>query len=284
MGEKITTREAAALANVSNRTIFKWLNQQKLTRYHGDNRTLIDKSELEAYVDYNESRVPPPSNLWSVIMRKMEMLEKRVEVLMILQDLQPPEDLTDERISLAYDQAQILLSKTKLPPHECEEAYRILFAITETALESLILTRGLPQPWLPFYELSKLLMRSLREGGKFKTDFAVQDLYLRTEKLRERIRDMALIFIEADPDSASREVFQQAVGVQSSIETELLRGLKSRYGRSGKAKKAKIKRDHEEAKEIARFLEGKDSSIRTSWGAVEALRALADKIEKDSKM
>ena len=40
----------------------------------------------------------------------------------------------------------------------------------------------------------------------------------------------------------------------------------------------------QQREEIMRFLEGKDSSIRTPWGAVEALRSLADKVERSSKM
>lgn len=58
VGELVNTKEAAELLRVSHWTISAWLSQGKLRRVKAGGRTLIAKSDLEAFLrrtDQNES-------------------------------------------------------------------------------------------------------------------------------------------------------------------------------------------------------------------------------------
>ena len=50
IGELVTTKEAAELLRVSHFTISAWLSQGKLRRVKAGGRTLIAKSDLEAFL------------------------------------------------------------------------------------------------------------------------------------------------------------------------------------------------------------------------------------------
>jgi excisionase family DNA binding protein len=50
VGDLLTTKEAAELLRVSHWTISAWLSQGKLKRTKAGGRTLIAKSELEAFL------------------------------------------------------------------------------------------------------------------------------------------------------------------------------------------------------------------------------------------
>ncbi len=49
-GDLLTTKEAAELLRVSHWTVSAWLSQGKLKRVKAGGRTLIAKSELEAFL------------------------------------------------------------------------------------------------------------------------------------------------------------------------------------------------------------------------------------------
>jgi excisionase family DNA binding protein len=60
IGDLLTTKEAAALLRVSPWTISAWLSQGKLKRTKAGSRTLIAKSELEAFLArHNEPQSAP---------------------------------------------------------------------------------------------------------------------------------------------------------------------------------------------------------------------------------
>ena len=50
VGDLLTTKEAAELLRVSHWTVSAWLSQGKLKRTKAGGRTLIAKSELEAFL------------------------------------------------------------------------------------------------------------------------------------------------------------------------------------------------------------------------------------------
>jgi excisionase family DNA binding protein len=50
VGDLLTTKEAAELLRVSHWTISAWLSQGKLKRVKAGGRTLIAKSDLEAFL------------------------------------------------------------------------------------------------------------------------------------------------------------------------------------------------------------------------------------------
>jgi excisionase family DNA binding protein len=49
-GELLTTKQAAELVKVSHSTVSAWLSQGKLTRVKAGGRTLIARSDLEAFL------------------------------------------------------------------------------------------------------------------------------------------------------------------------------------------------------------------------------------------
>ncbi len=284
MGEKVTLQEAMQIANISKPTIFTWLRKHYITEYRDKRRIYVDRDEIETFAALRTvGEVAPPHQVWSVLMRKVEALEKQVEVLLYLQNLRDPLEVTDEHIALLYD-AAVDLTTRKLALTDVQEFLVALGSLTEATLESLIYTRQKPHAWVIFHLVADRCMRYLREYPGFKTCVEKQQLYLKFEAQRARLRDIALIFIEADPDSAAREVYQKAVGVTSTLESELLRTLAARYGRDGNRRKPTSKKDHEEVGEVARFLQGKDSDIRSSWGAAQVLRSVADRLERESKV
>jgi excisionase family DNA binding protein len=60
VGDLVSTKEAADLLRVSHWTISAWLSQGKLRRVKAGGRTLIAKSDLEAFVcksSHENSRV-----------------------------------------------------------------------------------------------------------------------------------------------------------------------------------------------------------------------------------
>ena len=60
VGDLLTTKEAAELLRVSPWTISAWLSQGKLKRTKAGGRTLIAKSELEAFLTRSsESQFAP---------------------------------------------------------------------------------------------------------------------------------------------------------------------------------------------------------------------------------
>jgi len=56
VGELVTTKEAADLLRVSPWTIAAWLSQGKLQRIKAGGRTLIAKSDLEAFLRRNDTK------------------------------------------------------------------------------------------------------------------------------------------------------------------------------------------------------------------------------------
>jgi excisionase family DNA binding protein len=61
VGDLMTTKEAAALLRVSHWTVSAWLSQGKLRRVKAGGRTLIAKTDLEAFLrESGESQAPRP--------------------------------------------------------------------------------------------------------------------------------------------------------------------------------------------------------------------------------
>jgi excisionase family DNA binding protein len=50
VGDFVTTKEAAELLRVSHWTVSAWLSQGKLRRFKAGGRTLIARSDLEAFL------------------------------------------------------------------------------------------------------------------------------------------------------------------------------------------------------------------------------------------
>ena len=57
-GDLLTTKEAAELLRVSHWTISAWLSQGKLKRVKAGGRTLIAKTELEAFLTRSSDPQP----------------------------------------------------------------------------------------------------------------------------------------------------------------------------------------------------------------------------------
>jgi excisionase family DNA binding protein len=55
-GDLLTTKEAAELLRVSHWTVSAWLSQGKLKRVKAGGRTLIAKTDLEAFLTRSDSK------------------------------------------------------------------------------------------------------------------------------------------------------------------------------------------------------------------------------------
>jgi excisionase family DNA binding protein len=55
VGDLLTTKEAAELLRVSHWTISAWLSQGKLKRVKAGSRTLIAKTDLEAFLQLSSA-------------------------------------------------------------------------------------------------------------------------------------------------------------------------------------------------------------------------------------
>ena len=58
VGDLLTTKEAAELLRVSHWTVSAWLSQGKLRRVKAGGRTLIAKTELEAFLTRSSDSEP----------------------------------------------------------------------------------------------------------------------------------------------------------------------------------------------------------------------------------
>ena len=222
---KVSISEAAKAANVSVRTIWNWLKKYKLTRYSMRDVTLVELDEVQTVVD-NDTRFTPTPQLLAVILRKIEKLQREVEFLMYANGRSTPiAEYNDQQVSLIYSMIKTQLSKQAYRTEDLAEIVSLLGTVSEEMFEILMGVTDDPHPWVPFMLLAKKIQGKLRDSPKFKTDLDYQLAYKKLSTYRNTIRDIALIFIEADTDNTSRSELIKQVGGATALESELVRRI-----------------------------------------------------------
>lgn len=232
---RVTAKEAAAHAGVSERTIWAWAKKHKLTRHACGNNTLFDLGEVNAVIDADDRFIPTPQ-LVAVLFRRIERLERQLDVLNYTSGTYSPLALTGEQAEVMHAIAERQSRRERIPPEEYEGLVVMCEGITEEILEQIMGMTGEIHPWKAFYHLVTHLQQQLLHKRDLKKNLDYQSLLGRLCVVRSRLRDMALIFIESDLNAPAREELLASLGPETSLEREIISRViwNKRPGRSGK--------------------------------------------------
>lgn len=219
---KILLRDAAEHAQVTTRTIWNWLRQYKLTKYTLGNETAVDLGELNAVIDA-DTRAAPTPQLLAVIVRRLEKLERDLEVLLYAGGYSSALQLSPEQALLTYQVAEQQSKRETFTETDVEDLTVMLNGVTEEIIEMIQVQTDVPHPWVCFWTLAARLQQHLRTKKKYETDLGYQRLYMELTSARHRLRDIALVFIEADTDETSRNILYSQLGEGNAMEMEILR-------------------------------------------------------------
>jgi len=242
---KIKIAEAAEHAQVSIRTIWNWMRKYKLTKYTMGNETLVDLGQVNAIVDAKE-RVAPSPQLLAIIIRRIERIERDLDVLLYAGGYSTAIDITPDQALIAYRVAQQQSKRDTYTDKDIYELSVLLKGVSEEMLEHIQLAEDELHPWRPFYDLAVHLQQYLRAKKHFDTDLEYQKQYMEIVSARQRIRDFALIFIEADTDSVARNILTSVLGAERTIESEILRRVMWNKTTGHKVSQSKLPDDPQE--------------------------------------
>lgn len=261
---KIKIAEAAEHAQVSIRTIWNWLRQYKLTKYTMSNEAMVDLGQLNAVIDAKE-RVAPTPQLLAVMLRRLERIERDLDVLMYAGGYSTALSFSDDQALLAYQVAQQQSKRDTFTDKDISELTTFLKGLSEEVLEVIQVSRDVLHPWKPFYELAVSLQKHLRAKKDFSTDLELQRQYMELVSARQRVRDFALVFIEADTDSAARKTLSMTLGADRVLESEILRRVLWNKTTGHRVSQSKLPDDpHELVKDVLELMETEvnDGSLR----------------------
>lgn len=219
----ITTEQAASLSGRSTRTIFDWAKKYGLTKRSSGNHTLFDAVEVNAVMDAQERPYAPTPQLIAVLATRLAKVEAELEVLSYTAGRYQPIEVTPSEARTLYETVTIF-SEGEVPSDMIEECVGFLNGVTEEMFDQL-LELDILHPWIPFFTLAANLQSQLRNSNNFSTDLDMQVLYRRLSVVRERLRGIALIYIEMDLRSDARETFHEYVGDGPGLEAELRRRM-----------------------------------------------------------
>ncbi|MCA8938781.1 MAG: hypothetical protein KDB07_03170 [Planctomycetes bacterium] len=220
----VTADEAAELANRSTRTIWHWSKRYGLTkRPSGNNHTLFDAVEVNAIVDAENREFAPTTQMLAVLAARLHKVETELEVLSYTAGRYRPIDTTPAEARTLYETTEIF-ARDEVPPEMIEECVGFLNGVSEELFDQLM-EQDILHPWVPFFTLAANLQSQLRNSNHFATDLDKQLLYRQLSVARERLRGIALIYIEMDLRSEARQALSRYVGDAPMLESELRRRM-----------------------------------------------------------
>jgi transposase-like protein len=218
---KLNIAEAAKHAEVSESTVWKWLRQNKLTRHSLSNRTLVDLEELDLILD-EDTRPTPTPQLLSVILLRLEKLEREVEFLRHIQTKAPIVELSDEQCKLIYRSVQSYLR----PDGKGDSGLNLALigaCASEEVLERIMELEGDDQPWKPFLSVLSYLTNYYKRHAEYSTRTDIQKNYNECVRLKSEFRTLAMIFINMSADKNYRDSLCAGLPLGSILESEVLR-------------------------------------------------------------
>ena len=201
--ELLNVAEAAKYIGRCRRTVQNYVNAGLLKGVKGRGRsTKFRKPDLQAFLEVQNQGVNPRDarEFMRVLMWKMGMLEKRLDFLMRVNDLDVSalRDAPIETLLSAHEQAtQTLDNGDTNPPREVMEQWAHVFLqFTECEYGRLADAAVDAHPWKPFSLLCHILMGNLRKKFRFQSSVQQQQTYRLLEKARKNIAQSALAFEE----------------------------------------------------------------------------------------
>jgi len=218
-----TVKQAAEHAEVSERTIWQWIQKHGLSKYTQGHHTLVDPMEVNAVIDAKRSpdRFVPSAQLLGVIIRRIEKMEREIEVLRFANGNRALIDIDEDSAILLY---QIAVRSLEMDQNTAElhSLVNVVEGVTEEALEIIQRIKSVSHPWLPFFRLALKLQRTIRKKKTYSTNLEHQTDFNRLQVAIERLRAMGLIYIEADLDPTTRATYRKEVGAATATEADLL--------------------------------------------------------------
>jgi len=224
MGRKVTIDEAAEYAERTPRTIRRWMECNQLTRHTMGKLTQVDLDEVDVILDESTRPAPTPQ-LLAVVIRRLEMLERKTEFLMYMSGQHVTHEITPEQAVATYYVAQDQCKRVKFLDDEVKQFTALLCGISEQILEMIEIDTGNSQPWIPYYRLCTRLLQVVKNKKGFNTNLEFQNLFLKLSKAKEYLMGLALIFIEMDTSSDTRATLIEALGPYETTESELAKAI-----------------------------------------------------------
>ncbi len=246
-----TLSEIEEYVKKSRGTISKWVKRYNLTTRREGSTILVDTTEISAIEDATSRLVPTPQ-LIAVLFARVQKLEQEVLVLNYAAGEYKSTRMTVEEAN-TWLATMIHLAEGDIPHAMHEEALETIALIGEDLLDTLE-EAGHIRPWLPAWLAVSNLAAGIRANPRFHMDLVSQNLYDRAAKLRLRIRNIALLYIEADLDADARAALRNIVGDAPLLDDLVARRLYTMQRLAKKTKEASVIDLVDQAKKA--YLEG----------------------------
>lgn len=231
--------EMAEYLRKSRGTIYKWINEYRLSRRKIGNDTYVCKDEVQALLDMDTRVFRPYPQLLAVMFAKIDRLEAQVEVLSYAAGEYKMVQYTDTE-ALTWYNTVCAFAGGEIPDKYWQTALEMAESLCDTLIEQLHRLEKY-RAWIPVSLMLKHLSLSIQQHPRYNTDLSLQTLAVKAAKLIERTHRTALVHIEADLDSEARRILAQQVGgttaLPEHIKQQLLldRLLKRKDGEEGDA-------------------------------------------------
>ena len=215
----VSFEEASKLANKSVRTLRNWVERYGMNRTYLKGVPHLQLDELEIVLDnFGQKTLTGP--LLSLFTRRLEALQREVDLIKFLHGLQIPKDYHGEDAALVFKLAQQYSLAQPQDQEQANTCLTLLEELSEVTLDQISQTMDQPHPWIPFwYASSKLRDWIYSETKRSKGDRRrrLQEMLHKTNASRERIRALALFYIEMDMSSSTRQTLTALLGSESFI-------------------------------------------------------------------
>ena len=212
----VSLKRAAEIAGKSSRTIRNWVDRYGISKTYLNRIPHIDLQELQVTMDsFGEKALSGP--LLSLLLRRLELLQREVDLLKYLHGLDVPKDYHGEDAVLVFTLAQQYSLAQPQDDEQAELYLNLVSEISEATLESVAAVTGENHPWIPFWYAShslRLWLQSELHSSRRARRSRLLSMRTRLTAARERLRALALFFIEMDTSSSTREELHTILGAE----------------------------------------------------------------------
>lgn len=224
MGRIVGLEEAAEYCGRKKSTVRQWMYYRKLTKHQLGKKPAVDLDEIDLLMD-SETRTYPTAQVVAQLVNRVEKLERTCQTLMFINGRHVVDSLDVNQAKMLYEVAKLECEQSAFTDGEIEKYVVLLQGINEELLDQVELEVNEPHVWLPFYKLGKAVLFSLRNRVTFSTTLQYQKWHDLLLAAQQRIRDAAVLMIEADLDSEARKELHRVIGSSDTIEQDLIQRI-----------------------------------------------------------
>ena len=195
----ITVEEAAVFLKVTARSVYSYIAQGKLS-YHkrvdlDPRRKYLDAVEVRNYKDVKDKGAITITEFREMQSKVMRLEAHMSMLLRILDTTSLPLEFDKDEIKDLYEAAVESIQGERST--ELAEAWLpLLLRVTEKDFFNITLVVNTKQPWMPFKELTEVLIMNVASQKDYKFNTVLQSLHIELNEARKRIRLAAMLFIE----------------------------------------------------------------------------------------